>query len=101
MQMSYRLELYVYQVLNIQEAQEYQQFFGIARWIIELGRVDVLYEVLLLSIHLSMPWKGHMEALMRIFVCLDKAYGKTIIVDPTIPKVDTSMEIETNWLKII
>ena len=48
-----------------------------------------------------MPRKGHMEALMSIFVYLYKAYGKTIIVDPMIPKVDTSMEIETNWLKSI
>ena len=48
-----------------------------------------------------MRWKGHMEELMGSFVYLDRAYGKTIIIDPMIPKVDTSMEIETNWIKII
>ena len=42
-----------------------------------------------------------MEALMVIFVYLDKAYGNNIIIDPMIPKVDTSIEIETNWLKSI
>ena len=42
-----------------------------------------------------------MEELMGSFVYLDRAYGKTIIIDPMIPKVDTSMEIETNWIKII
>ena len=38
---------------------------------------------------------------MGIFVYLDKAYGNTIIFDPMIPKVDTLMEIEMNWLKSI
>ena len=76
--MSYRPELDVSQVLNPKESEEYQQFVGIARWIIELGKVDILYEVLLLSSHLDIPWKGHREALMGIFVYPDKAYGETI-----------------------
>ena len=101
MKMSYRPELDVSQVLNTKEAQKYQQFIGIARWIIELGRVEIPYEVLLLSINLDMPWKGHIKALIRIFVYLEKDYGKTIIIDTMIPKVDTLMEINTNWLKII
>ena len=42
-----------------------------------------------------------MESLVLIFVYLDKAYGNTIIIDRMIPKVNTSMEIETNWLKSI
>ena len=101
MQMSYRTELDVSQVLNPKEAQDCQQFVGIARWIIEIGRVDILYEVLLLSIHLDMPQKVHMEALMVIFFYPGKDYLKNIIVYPMIHKVDTSMEIETNWLKSI
>ena len=48
-----------------------------------------------------MPRKGHVKALMGIFVYLDKAYRKTIVIDPMIPNVDTSVEIETNWLKSI
>ena len=98
---SYRPELGVSPILNPKEFQEYQQFIGIAHWIIELGRVDILYEVSLLSSHLAMPRKGNMEALMVIFVYFNKAYGKTIIIDTMITKVDTSMEIETNRLKII
>ena len=98
---SYRPELGVSPILNSKEFQEYQQFIGIAHWIIELGRVDIIYEVSLLSSHLAMPRKGNMEALMVIFVYFNKTYGKTIIIDTMITKVDTSMEIETNWLKRI
>ena len=42
-----------------------------------------------------------MEALMVIFIYLDKSYGKTIIIDPMIPKVITQTKIKTNWLKNI
>ena len=38
---------------------------------------------------------------MWILVYLDKDYGKTIIIDPMIPKVDASTEIQTNWLNTI
>ena len=55
----------------------------------------------LLSSHLAIPQKGHMEALMANFVYIEKYYGKTIIINTMIPKVDTSMEIDTNWLKSI
>ena len=42
-----------------------------------------------------------MEALMANFVYIEKYYGKTIIINTMISKVDTSMEIDTNWLKSI
>ena len=42
-----------------------------------------------------------MKALIEIFVYPKKAYGKTIIIDPMITKVNTCMEIEMNWLKRI
>ena len=87
--------------MNPKEDQEYKQFFGIACLIIELGRVDILYEVSLLTIHLNMPQKGHMQVMMGVFVYIYKAYGKTVIVDTIIPKVYTLMEIKTNWFNII
>ena len=66
--MNYRLEIDLSPVVNPKEAQEYQQFVLIARWIIEIGRVEILYEMSLLSTHLAMPRKGHMEVLIGIFV---------------------------------
>ena len=99
--MSYRTELNVSQSLNPKKTQKYQQFVGIARWIIKLGRVDILYEVSLLSSHLDIPRKGHTEALMEIFFYLDKACGKTIVIYPVIPKLNTSLQFETNCLNVI
>ena len=87
--------------MNPKGAHEYQQFFRISRWVIELVRVVIIYEVSLLSSHLAMTRKVQMEALMVIFFHLDRDYGKTIIIDPMILKVNTSMKIETNWIKKI
>ena len=42
-----------------------------------------------------------MEALMGIFIYLENTYGNNIIIDTMIPKVDTSIEIEKNWLENI
>ena len=101
MLMRYRSELDVFQVLNPKEAKENQKFVGIAHCIIELGSFNILYEVLLLSIHLDMTQKGHMEALMGIFVYLENAFGKTIFIHLMIPKVNTLMEINMNWTNSI
>ena len=89
MQIIYGPDLDVSQILNPKESQEYHQFFGIAGWIVELGWVDILCEVLLLSIHLAMPRKGYIKALMESFVYFDMDYGKTIIIGPMISKVVT------------
>ena len=87
MSVIYRPVLVVSQLLNPKEAQEHQQFVETMRWIIELGRFDIIYEVSLLSSYLTMPRKGHMEALMGIFANFDKSFGKTIIVNPKISKI--------------
>ena len=69
----YRQELDVSLVLNPKESWEYQHFIVIARWILELGRVDILYKLMLLSSYLDIPRKGHMEQLMGVFFYLDKS----------------------------
>ena len=53
----------------------YQELIGMLRWAIELGRVDILFEVSLLSQYQACPREGHMEQLMHIFSYL-KQYPK-------------------------
>ena len=45
----------------------YQELIGVLRWAIELGRVDILLEVSLLSSHLALPRVGHLEQVYHIF----------------------------------
>lgn len=64
---SYHPELDVSRVLDPEGAGRYQQLIGMPRWAIELGRIDTLLEVSLLSTHMAEPRVSHLEAVYNIF----------------------------------
>ena len=45
----------------------YQELIGVLGWSIEIGRVDILLDLALLSTHLVIQSKGHLENVYRIF----------------------------------
>ena len=59
--------------LNSDELQYYQELIGVLRWAIEIGRVDILLEVALLSSHLALPREGHLQQVYHIFGYLKKS----------------------------
>ena len=61
--------------------QRYQQLIGILRWDVELGRVDINYEVSCLSSHLAMLRVGHLEAVYNIFGYISKHLESTLVFD--------------------
>jgi hypothetical protein len=54
----YRPELDVSDELNNDMASRYSQLIGILRWMVELGRVDIYYEVSVLAQYLALPRIG-------------------------------------------
>ena len=46
--------------------QYYQELVGVLRWMVELGRVDILLETSLMSAHLALPRLGHLEQLIHM-----------------------------------
>ena len=46
------------------------------RWSIELGRIDILTEVSCLYKDLCYPREGHLDSVYRIFIYLQKNWGK-------------------------
>ena len=57
---------------ELEDITKYQQYIGVLRWACELGRIDILTEVSVLSQHLCNPREGHLDAIYRIFNYLDK-----------------------------
>ena len=55
----YKPELDVTKELDADKVQRFQELIGILRWAIELGRVDILTEVALLSQYQANPQEGH------------------------------------------
>ena len=48
--------------LNARGVQSYQKLIGELRWAVQIGRVHIFLELLLLSSHLALPQSSHLEA---------------------------------------
>ena len=58
--------------LNATDATYDQSLVGILRWMVELGRVDIIIEVSMLSSCLVLPREGHLKQLFCMFAYLEK-----------------------------
>ena len=63
----YRPEMDTSPELKADGVQYYQELVGVLRWAVEIGRVDILLEVSLMSTHLALPRQGHLEQILHIF----------------------------------
>jgi hypothetical protein len=63
----YKPELETTAELKSEGIQAYQEMIGVLRWAVELGRVDILLEVALMSTHMAMPREGYLQQLYRMF----------------------------------
>ena len=86
--MDYRPELDVSEELDYEEANYYQSQIGILRWMVELGRVDIMVEVSMLSSHLALPRRGHLDAVFRIYAYLKCHHNASMVFDPTYNDID-------------
>ena len=97
MSRQYRPELDVSRVLSDKMTNRFQQLIGILRWAVELGRVDIMFEVSQLSSHLALPREGHLDAAYGIFIYLAKHLDSTMVFDDKRPHIEEEGFIETNW----
>jgi Reverse transcriptase (RNA-dependent DNA polymerase) len=93
----YRPEVDVSPELSAEGIQQYQELIGILRWACELGRVDILHEVSIMSSHLALPRKGHLLAVYHIFGYLKQHPKRTLAFDPSYPDIDESRFKEVDW----
>ena len=84
----YRPEVDVSDKLSPELVTRYQGLIGVLHWACELGRVDIIFEVSVLSLHNSMPREGHLEAVYHIFAYLKKHENSTLVFDDAIPFID-------------
>ena len=95
----YRPEIDSSPELNASDANWYQELIGILRWAVELGRIDICFEVTALSSSLAMPRRGHLDAALHIFAYLKRETNRWILMDPTYPGdfEGTQPYFETDW----
>ena len=75
----------------------YQELIGVLRWAIELGRVDILLEVSLLSQHLALPRVGHLQQVYHVFGYLKQSPRRRLFFDPDHPKISEDRFHKFEW----
>jgi hypothetical protein len=79
----YRPELDTTLECTDEQVSFYQNLIGVLRWIVELGRIDINFEVSVLSHYLCNPRVGHLQQALHIFKYLDIHKENFISFDPT------------------
>ena len=77
--------------------QWYQELIEILRWVVELGRVDILMETSMMSTHLAMPRRGHLEQVHHIFGYLKEPPKLEIFFNLQHPELDERSFTTYDW----
>ena len=93
----YRPELDTSPELKTEGLQRYQELIGILHWAVELGRINMLLETSLMSTHLALPRRGHLEQLHHIFGYLKMNPKRKLFFDPQHPNIDERAFKEHDW----
>ena len=88
MSTTYMPELDVTEELRERDVTFFQELIGVLRWATEIGRVDILLEVSLLSQYQASPREGHLEQLLHIFGFLKRRRKLTLYLSPELPNMD-------------
>jgi hypothetical protein len=86
--------------LDPARANLYQSHIGILRWCVELGHIDIITGVSILSTYLFFSREGHLEAVFHVFAYLGRHHNARVVFDPTYPTVDMGTFIKTDWKSI-
>jgi hypothetical protein len=93
----YRPELDASRELDAKRGQYYQSLIGVLRWICELGRIDVLVAVSMLSRYVVSPREGHLQQVFHVFAYLKHHTRSKMVFDDSEPVFDESRFKVCDW----
>ena len=93
----YRPELDVSKELDARRANYFQGLIGILRWMCELGRIDILVPVAMLSRFLAAPREGHLEQCFHVFAYLKQYNRSSLVFDDQEPTFDEARFEKVDW----
>ena len=67
---------------------------------VEIGRVDIITEVLTLASQMAMPREGHMDVVFHVFTCLKARHNSRMVFDPTYPSINKTNFQEYEWKRL-
>ena len=93
----YRPEIDSSQELDAKQQNYYQGLIGVLRWICELGRLDIVMPVSLMSRYLAQARTGHLNQVFHMFSYL-KHYGRSkLVFDTAVPDVSEDRYMKCDW----
>lgn len=93
----YRPELDQSKELDGKRGQYCQSLIGVLRWICELGRVDILVAVSMLSRYVVLPREGHLQQVFHLFAYLKHHKCSKMVFDNTEPVFDDNTFTVCDW----
>jgi hypothetical protein len=93
----YRTELDATPEHDNESSTYFQGLIGVLRWIVELGRIDIMVAVSMLSSHLMAPRDFHLELCFHIFAYLDTHEHSRLVFDPTYCNIDEACFTNSDW----
>ena len=90
-------ELDISTELDHHKTNYFQGLMGVLRWIVELGRIDIIVPVTMLSRYLVSPREGHLQQAYRIFAYLKQFNHPMLIFDDSEPKFAKSNFHTCDW----
>ena len=100
---NYRPELDLSAECSIDQITYYQNLIGVLRRIVELGRIDIGFEVSALSRFLVNPRTGHLQQALHIFKYLETHNSNDLAFDPLhhLVENDGVIKIRTEAMKAL
>jgi hypothetical protein len=83
--------------LDDAKANYFQGFIGVLRWMIELGRIDIMVSIAMLSRYLANPREGHLSEAKHVFAYLKALDRSSLIFDYQDMPVDESHFHSGDW----
>jgi hypothetical protein len=93
----YRPELDTSPELGSRQLNYYQGLIGVLRWICEIGRIDILMPVSIMSRYLVSAREGHLEQVFHIFAYLKHHPRSTMVFDDTVPTYRGGRFLKCDW----
>ena len=78
-------------------ASWYQSLIGMLRWMIEIGKVDIITEVSMMASPMVMHMEGHLEVVWYVFSFLHHKHNYSMALDPTYNVINMSDSEECQW----
>ena len=95
--MGYDPELNTSPDLDPDTVSYFLTLIGILRWMIKLGRINIITEISLLSSHVALPREGHLEAAIHVMTHVGQRYNSRLVYDPSYPEIDHCVFKECDW----